>query len=133
MYKALFRPHLDYCDIILHITPLNSPSTPGLIHSWKKLKEPNTKPYWLLLDHGKIVVELDSMKSWAGRVYLAAVDLDAFCGSIRLELTLLKEKLPALRKPTYRITNPNTFQEIKCKTSGYKNSYFQTMLVYGIM
>ena len=29
MYKTLVRPHLDYCDIIYHIPPLNSPSTSG--------------------------------------------------------------------------------------------------------
>ena len=30
MYKALVSPHLDYCDIIHHIPPLNSPSTSGI-------------------------------------------------------------------------------------------------------
>ena len=30
MYKTLVRPHLDSCDIIYHIPPLNSPSTSGI-------------------------------------------------------------------------------------------------------
>ena len=36
----------------------------------------------------------------------------------------LKEKLPALRRPMYRITNQNNFHEVNCKTSRYKNSFF---------
>ena len=31
----------------------------------------------------------------------------------------LKEKLPTLRRHMYRITNPNIFHEINCKTSSY--------------
>ena len=30
MYKTLVRTHLDYCDVIYHRPPLNSPSTSGI-------------------------------------------------------------------------------------------------------
>ena len=36
----------------------------------------------------------------------------------------LKDKLPPNRRPLYRFNNSNTFHEIKCKTSRYKNSFF---------
>ena len=36
----------------------------------------------------------------------------------------LRDKLPPHRRPLYRLNNSNTFQEIRCKTFGYKNSYF---------
>ena len=36
----------------------------------------------------------------------------------------LKEKLPPLRRPMYRITNQNNFHEINFNTSRYKNSFF---------
>ena len=36
----------------------------------------------------------------------------------------LRDKLPPHRRPLYRFNNSNTFQEIRCKTSRYKNSFF---------
>ena len=36
----------------------------------------------------------------------------------------LRDKLPPRRRPLYRFNNSNTFQEIRCKTSRYKNSFF---------
>ena len=36
----------------------------------------------------------------------------------------LPEKLPPNRRPLYTFNNSNTFHEIRCKTSRYKNSYF---------
>ena len=41
----------------------------------------------------------------------------------------LKEKLPPLRTPMYRITNQNNFREINCKTSRYKNSFFPNAVI----
>ena len=46
----------------------------------------------------------------------------------------LRDKLPPHRRPLYRFNNSNTFQEIRCKTSRYKNSFFFLMqLVHGII
>ena len=36
----------------------------------------------------------------------------------------LREKLPPNRRPLYTFNNSNTFHEIRCKTSKYKNSFF---------
>ena len=36
----------------------------------------------------------------------------------------LRDKLPLHRRPLYRFNNSNTFHEIRCKTSRYKNSFF---------
>ena len=36
----------------------------------------------------------------------------------------LRDKLPPHRRPLYRFRNSNTIQEIRCKTSRYKNSFF---------
>ena len=45
----------------------------------------------------------------------------------------LRDKLPPHRRPLYRLNNSNTFQEIRCKTAIYKNSFFRTQLVHGII
>ena len=36
----------------------------------------------------------------------------------------LRDKVPPHRRPLYRLNNSNTFQEIRCKTARYKNSFF---------
>ena len=36
----------------------------------------------------------------------------------------LRNKLPPHRRPLYRLNNSNTFQEIRCKTARYRNSFF---------
>ena len=36
----------------------------------------------------------------------------------------LRDKLPPIRRLLYRFGNTNTFHEIRCKTSRYKNSFF---------
>ena len=36
----------------------------------------------------------------------------------------LREKLPPNRRPLYTFNNSNTFHEIRCKTSKYKNNFF---------
>ena len=38
--------------------------------------------------------------------------------------TYLSDKLPPTRRLLYRLGNTNTFHEISCKTSRYKNSFF---------
>ena len=36
----------------------------------------------------------------------------------------LRDKLTPHRRPLYRLNNSHTFQEIRCKTARYKNSFF---------
>ena len=102
MYKTLVRPHLDYCDIIYHIPPLNSPST-SVVHSRKKLKEPNTKLLmaitgsWQGSSRRKLYEELGwksiSDRRWSRRILQIH--------NIRNNITpvYLKEKLPPLHRP----------------------------------
>ena len=40
----------------------------------------------------------------------------------------LRDKLPLHRRPMYRLTNSNTFYEIGCRTSRYRNSFFPDVI-----
>ena len=97
MYKALVRLHLDYCDIIYHIRGLN--------------------------DRINVVATLNSLMEKFGRTkYQAALAITGTCqGS---NLPTLEILLHIARGTLYRNNNPNTFREIRCKTSRYKNSVF---------
>ena len=43
--------------------------------------------------------------------------------------TYLRDKLPPIRRLLYRLGNTNTFHEIRCKTSRYKNSFFPDAII----
>ena len=43
--------------------------------------------------------------------------------------TYLSDKLPPICRLLYRLGNTNTFHEIRCKTSRYKNSFFPDAII----
>ena len=116
MYKTLVS--LDYCDIIYHIPPLNSPSTSGITLSSLMEKVERTQYQAALAITGswqgsiwtKLYEELGweslSDRRWSRRILQIH--------KIRNNITpvYLKENLPLLRTPMYRITNQNNFHEI---------------------
>ena len=138
MYKTLVRPQLDYCDINYHIPPLNSSYTSGITLS-SLMETVERTQYQTSLDvtgtwqgcsRTKLYEELGWESLSDRRWYRRILQIH----KIRTNITpvYLKEILPQLRTPMYKITNQNNFHEINCKTSRYKNSFFQTLLVYGI-
>ena len=138
MYKTLVRPHLDYCDIIYHIPPINSPYTlgitlPSLMEKVERIQYQAAFAItgtWQGSSRNKLYEELGweslSDHRWSRRI----LQINKIQNNNNP--VYLKDKLPALRRSS-RITNPNNFHEINCKTSRYKNSFFQTLSVYGIM
>ena len=62
MYNALVRSHLDYCDIIYHISSRQNQVGVTLNALMEKLKEFNTKQLLLSPMHGKVHVAQSSMR-----------------------------------------------------------------------
>ena len=130
MYKTLIRPHLDYCDIIYHIPPLNSPSTSGVTLSSLLEKAERTQCQaalaitgtWQSSSRTKLYEELGWASLSDRRCSRRILQIHKISNNITP--VYLKEKLRLLRTPMYRITNQNNFHEINCKISKYKNSFF---------
>ena len=129
MYKALVRSHLDYCDTIYHIPASNSQINLGVTLNSLMGKVERTQ-YQAALDitgtwHGtnrskfyeELVWETLPDRRWYRRILQIH--------KIEKNKTpfYLRDKLPPHHRPLYRFNNPNTFQEIRCKTARY-NSFF---------
>ena len=129
MYKTLVRPHLDYCDIIYHIPPINSPYTqgitlPSLMEKVERIQYQAALAItgtWQGSSRNKLYEELGwetlSDRRWSRRI----LQINKIQNNNNP--VYLKDKLPALRR-SFRITNPNNIHEINCKTLRYKNSFF---------
>ena len=126
MYKALVRPHLDYCDIIYHIPPSINP--PPQLPTFNFLMEK--------LERVQYQAALAVTGAWQG----------SNCSKLNEELgwetlsdrrmsrrilqihkiknnktpSYLKDKLP----PNHRPFLSNVFRKINSKTDRYKNSFF---------
>ena len=128
MYKALVRPHLDYCDVIYHI-PSTITNQGGILHVL--MKELEKVQYqaalaitgtWQGSSQLKLYEELGweslSDRRWSRRILQVH--------KIVNDKTpiYLKNKLPRHRRPLYRHINTNTFYEKKANSERYKNSFF---------
>ena len=135
MYKALVRSHIDYCDTIYHIPALNNqinanananfvngncwansiPSCPAITGAWQGS------------NRSKLYVELGweslSDRRWCRHILQIR--------KIKNNMTpsYLIDKLPPSRRLLYRFKNYNTFHEIRCNTSKYKNSFFPDAII----
>ena len=128
MYKALVRPHLDYCDVIYHI-PSKQTHLGGVLNVLTE--EAEKVQYqaglaitgaWQGSSRSNLYEELGweslSDRRWCRRIlqiYKIVTNNTPF---------YLKNKLPRLRRPLYRQNNTTTFYEIRCKSSRYMNSFF---------
>ena len=84
MYKALFRFHPDYCDIIYHIPSRQTQLGVTLNALMEKMKELNTKQHSLSPVHGNVHVVQSSMRNWDRNPYRVFVGVCTFCKYIRL-------------------------------------------------
>ena len=130
MYKALVRSHLDYCDTIYHMQASNSQINLGVTLHSLMAKVERTQYQAALAINGtrqgtnrsKLYEELGwetlSDRRWCRRI-LQMHKIETYKTP-----SYLRYKLPPHRRPLYRLNNTNTFQEIRCKTARYKNSFF---------
>ena len=63
MYKALVRSHLDYCDIIYHISSVQTQFGVTLTDLMENAERIQYKQLLLLLLHGKVLVVPNSMRN----------------------------------------------------------------------
>ena len=139
IYKALVRSHLDYCDTIYHTPAFNSQINLGVTLNSLIEKVERTQYQaalaitgtWQGTNRSKLHEELGwetlSDRRWCRRI-LHVHKIEKYKTP-----SYLRDKLPPHRRPLYRFNNSNTFQEIRCKTSRYKNSFFPMQLVHGII
>ena len=130
MYKALVRPHLDYCDIIYHISPTVNP--PPQLPTFNPLMEKLERVQyqaalavtgaWQGSNSSKLNDELGwetlSDRRMGRRIYQIHKIMNNKTPSY------LKDKLPPNHIPFFNRPLFNVFREIKFRTYRYKNSFF---------
>ena len=128
IYKALIRPHLDYCDVIYHI-PEKQWQLGGVLNSL--MNDVEKVQYqaalavtgaWQGSSRSKLYEELGceslSDRRWCRRI----LHIHKIVNN-KTPVYLLS-KLPRRRRLLYRQINENTFYEIKLKSSRYMNSFY---------
>ena len=128
MYKALVRPHLDYCDVIYHI-PSKQTQLGGVLNVL--MEEVEKVQYqaglaitgaWQGSSRSKLYEELGweslSDRRWCRRILQIHKIVN------NKTPFYLKNKLPRHHRPLYRHNDTTTFYEIRCKSSRYMNSFF---------
>ena len=129
MYKALVCSHLDYCDIIYHTPALNSQNNLGITLNSLMEKVERTQYQaalaitgeWQGSNRSKLYEELGWETLTDSRWCWCILQIHKIKNTTP---SYLREKLPPNRRPLYTFNNSNTFHEIRCKTSRYKNIIF---------
>ena len=127
MYKALVRSHLDYCDIIYHISSVQTQfgvTLTDLMENAERIQYQAALAItgaWQGSSRSKLYDELGweslSERRWCKRILHIHKIVSNNTPSY------LKDKLPRHRRPLYSQSNNknNTFHGIKCRSSRYKN------------
>ena len=129
MYKALIRPHLDYCDIIYHIPPHQNQAPLGvtLNSAMEKVERIQYQSALAISGawHGSSRTKLYE-EGWESLS-------DRRTGRRILQIhkifnnktpSYLNEKLPTNCRALFSGNTRNTFHEIICKSNRYMNSFF---------
>ena len=130
MYKALVRPHLDYCDIIYHIpSHLNQAPLGVTLNSVMENVERIQYQSALTISgdwHGSSRTKLYEELGWESLS-------DRRTGRRILQIhkivnnktpSYLNDQLPPNRRVLFSGNTRKTFQEIICKSNRYMNSFF---------
>ena len=126
MYKALVRPHMDYCDIIYHIPPNTNLPPIGLsLHCLMEKVEQIQYQGALAVTgawQGSNCIKLYEEIGWETlsdrRLSKLVLQMHKIIdGKTR---SYLREKLAPNRQKLINL--PNNFQEVHCRTDRYTNS-----------
>ena len=133
MYKSLVRSHLDYCDILYHIPPVQTQLGLTLSDSMEKAERIQYQAAdavtgaWQGSSRSKLYEELGweslSERRWCRPILQLHKILSNKTPSY------LKDKLPRHRRPLYSQNNNNTFHVIRCRSSRYMNSFFPDAII----
>ena len=130
MYKALVRPHLDYCDIIYHEpSKINQPPL-GLtltapmekIERIQYLAALAVTGTWQRSSRTKLYEEL-GWESLSDRRRCRRI-LQVHKIENGMTPSYLNDKLPAHRGPQPNENTHNTYYELRSRTNRYKKSFF---------
>ena len=129
MYKALVRPHLDYCDIIYHEPAIINPPPLGLSLTIQMEKVEKIQYQAALAVsgtwQGSSRTKLYEQLGWETLSDRRKCRRILQIHKIENEKTpsYLKNKLPAQRRPQ-RNGNVVTYHKMRCRTNRYTNSFF---------
>ena len=135
MYKYIVRSHLDYCDTIYHIPALNNQINLGVTITLL-METVERSQYqaalaitgaWQGSNRSKLYEELGWESLSDRRWYRQILQIH----KIKNYMTpsYLRDKLPPNRRRLYRCKISNTFHEIRCNTSRYKNNFFPDAII----
>ena len=130
MYKALVRPHLDYCDIIYHIPSRQNQAPLGVTLNsvMEKIERIQYQSALAISDawHGSNRAKLYEELGWETLS-------DRRMGRRILQIhkivnnktpPYLNDKLPPNCRALFSGSTRNTFRQIICKSNRYMNSFF---------
>ena len=128
MYKTLVRSHFDYCDILYHSPAVFDQLGMTLTSLMETIEKIQYKAAlaitgtWQGSNRSKLYEQLGweslSDRRWGRRILQVHKIITDNTPNY------LKDKLPTLRRPLYGNDFRNTFHEIPCRNSRYKNSFF---------
>ena len=122
------RPHLDYCDVIYHIPSKQYQLGEVLNYLMEKLEQVQylaalaVTGTWRGSSRSKLYEELGWESLTDRRLSRRIMQFHKIVNN--KTPTYLKNKLPPPRHALYRYNNDNTFQETRCNSDRYKNSFF---------
>ena len=130
IYKMYVRPHLDYGDVIYHISHSESifDSSISLHPLMEKVEQVQyyaalaITGCWRGSNRYKLYEELGwetlSDRRWSRRL------IQLYKISNDMTPRYLKDNLPSQQKSCYRSKDPNKLQDFFCRTTRYMNSFF---------